>query len=117
MKKTSTFDKVKALDGVGFRWHSNGTINDGELKYDFYKGDKLTPEQKSKLKSRFGESVRFFGSSPQYAPEIRHAIVGFLVGGKKKAKSNPRRKKYVRRNKGRKVYRRSRRQLRRRGRK
>ncbi len=103
MKKISVWDKVKALEEVGFRWHANGTITmdskeEGKLKFDFYKGDSLTPTQKEKLKSKFGGSVRFFGSSPQYAPEIKSAIVGFLISRKpaSKMKNNPRRRRATR---------------------
>ncbi len=107
MKKLSTWDKVRALEAVGFRYHAYGTLttdskDEGKLKYDFYKGDKLTQEQKEKLKNKFGESVRFFGSSAQYAPEIKSAIVGFLISKKpaSKTKANPHRKYRTRRNKG-----------------
>ncbi len=102
MKKIWTWEKVKALEDVGFRWHAYGTLSSDGSKYDYYKGDTLTAAQKQKLKDRFGDSVRFFGSRAQYAPEIRGAIVGFLIGKSpaSRTKKNPRNLRYrrVRRN-------------------
>ncbi len=73
-------DQIYALEEVGFRYHDYGELTDVDgTKYDYFKGDQLTVEQKAKLMEKSGLTVKFFGSSPQYAPEIKHSIVGFAV--------------------------------------
>jgi hypothetical protein len=77
-KKISTRALMQAFDRIGFRFYETGSLSEKGTKtklFDYYKGDKLTDEQKAELLKDFPE-LEFFGARPEYAPELRSAMVG-----------------------------------------
>lgn len=77
-RKPTAAQQVAGLNKAGFRYFDFGTLRrDGRKTADFYKGDTLTEFMRESLKSQFGEWVTFGTSRPEYAPEIRRAVVIF----------------------------------------
>ncbi len=73
-------DQIWAMEEVGFSYHAFGDFVDTDgASIEYFKGDKLTPEQKSKLKTKLGDKVRFFTAKAQYAPESTKPVIGFVV--------------------------------------
>jgi len=57
-----------------FRFHSTGTLstnrNGSKVHlYDYYEGDVLTADQRSRFKAQWGDAVKFLTLQSQYAPE------------------------------------------------
>lgn len=80
-KATSNAAQIEAMHKSGARWHERGTLSitvDGRKvhTHNYYKCDKLTAEQRERIKFEH-PFVEFFGSSPMYAPEQRSVIVAF----------------------------------------
>jgi hypothetical protein len=70
---------MRAFEKAKFRYHDFGTIRDKASRkklYDYYKGDSLTDEQKAIIRGEL-PTAEFMGSSSQYAPELRRAVVAF----------------------------------------
>jgi hypothetical protein len=75
-RKPTQYDFQSFLYNIGFRWWEDGQMKNGNKKYGVYwKGDKISDEQKQQLKDKFGKWVEFYKAQAQYAPEQIKPIV------------------------------------------
>lgn len=75
-RKPTLYDFQSFLYNIGFRWYDNGQMtNDGKKHGEYFKGDRITDEQKQMLKNKFGKWVEFYKAQAQYAPEQIKTIV------------------------------------------
>ena len=83
MKRPTTRQFIHALNRAGITYHSTGTITQHGAKYgEFYKTDRLSPDQHRTLKSELGKWVDFKLSRPAYAPEQSAALIIHRSAGK-----------------------------------
>lgn len=82
MKRPTTSELVRALDRAGIRYHTTGTLTRNGKKYgEFYKTDRITPEQIETLKAQFGRWIETAKTRAEYAPEqIRPIIIHRSAG-------------------------------------
>ena len=81
MTKPIKYPTTKApalLYNLGISYHAHGTLQDdnGNKLFDFYRTDKITPEQAETLQQT-ARGFRVMYSGPQYAPEQRKPILCF----------------------------------------
>lgn len=62
---------------AGVSFHATGTLKrDGLKLFDYYKADKISAAQKAAI-LKWCKDVRFFSSSPEYAPELKSVMICF----------------------------------------
>jgi len=77
----------------GATWYERGTLSTGHGRakvhlYNYYRCDKLSDEQRERIRAIF-PLVEFFGASKQYAPELRSVMVAFPKAARMRQLATP----------------------------